>query len=646
VSHAFPLVLVLLPCLLPAHSALAAWKDVTYKIAAGEANRVHGPEGSFTSVRPESGPWTFSGGLANHFANLSGDTIEVYSAEVVSFQDYHADSGSAGMSSHLVLKILLSEPVKSAVWDIGEHGVNLSSGAELTARYSVDGKTFKDAFTYPRHGKPENFNPPPVNLTLEQPASCLYVGWFAAVPKEQVGWWNMGSTGTLTLVPVREGTRPAAAAADSSTTTALFGSRFIPNNFFATTTHVNNEGDIKLLGSLDMRTVRVDYAWVGFNPARGQYVFPADMWFIRSFDLGIERGLDQLPVLNVPPDWAVGERGTWPNDQSVADLEEAVFRMASRYKGKITHWEASNEPNMALWRERYVVFLKAFCKGVKRADPNNKVVLAGFAGAEHAQLDAAYRHGAKEYFDILNSHSYTRPHLPEPGGYVEKIQALRDVMRKYGDNKPLWVTEMGFNGVEPSMLQYCRAKYEGHRTYSGTEEDQARGLARLYLISAAIPWIERVYFFQLCQEAAYTDVVVHCDAYMGLVTPGWMEGQSRPKDAYLAVKTVINMLNQSTYKEKLDLGSRIWALVFGREKDALVALWSLDDNVFMRLKDASAIKSVVSMVGTPVLVADNALALSGRPVYLLVDHDKLEGLKLQIHQAQCTGSLDVLLSPK
>ncbi len=639
-SQRLPLTVVALFCLLMVHPALGQWKDVGYRIGAGEANRIHGPEGFFTAVRPKAGPWTFSAGLANRFANLSGETIEVYSADTVSFQDYHADSGNAGMSSHLALSIRLSEPVKSAVWDIGNHGVNISAGAELAARYSTDGKTWKDAFVYPRDGRPEDFDPSPVTLAFDKPTSVLYVGWFATVPKDQVAWWNMGSSGNFTFTPVREGTPAAAEGAAPAPTVPLFGSRSIPNAFFGTTTHVNNEGDIKALQSLNIRTVRVDYAWVGFNPARGQYVFPPDMWFIRSFDLGIERGLDQLPVLNIPPEWAVGERGTWPNDESLGELEEAVFRMASKYKGKITHWEASNEPNMALWRERYIVFLKAFYKGIKRADPNNKVVLAGFAGVEHLQLDAAYRHGAKDYFDILNSHSYTRPQLPEPGGYVGKIRALRDVMRKYGDDKPLWVTEMGFNGVEPSMLEYCRAKYEGHRAYSCTEEDQARGLARMYLISAAIPWIERVYFFQLSQAAGYTDVVADCDAYMGLVTPGWMEGQSRPKDAYFAVKTVIKMLDQSTYKEKLDLGSRIWALAFQREKDAFLALWSLDEDVVMQLKDASAIQSVLSMVGTPILMSGNTLKLSGRPIYLVVDRDKLEALELQVRQAQFTGKKD------
>jgi hypothetical protein len=195
---------------------------------------------------------------------------------------------------------------------------------------------------------------------------------------------------------------------------------------------------------------------------------------------------------------------------------------------------------------------------------------------------------------------------------------------------------MGWNGVEPSMLEYLRSTFPSHRSYACSEEDQARGLARLYLISATVPWIERVYFFHLAQEAPYTEVMEPADFYMGLFTP-WLEGRPRPKDAYFAVKTVIGMLDGSTFRERLDLGSRVWALVFERNDEALVALWSLDDGVTVELTGASMIQSVTSMVGTPVLVSGNRLRLSGRPVYAKARRADLESLRSAIHEAEVMG---------
>jgi hypothetical protein len=313
-------------------------------------------------------------------------------------------------------------------------------------------------------------------------------------------------------------------------------------------------------------------------------------------------------------------------------LEEFMFQLASKYKGKIRNWQAGNEPNMAVWRERFIPFLKAYYRGVKRADPQNKVVLCGFAGVEHLHLDAVYRLGGKDSFDILGAHPYTRPAMPEAGGYLDRIRAIRDVMRKHGDRKPLWVDEIGWNGVEPSMLEYLRTKFPGHRDYAVTEEDQARGLVRVYLLSATVPWIERVYFFHLHQEAAYTEIADNVDYYMGLFTP-WLEGQVRPKDAYFAVRTVIRVLNQSAYKGRIETPPRVWCLHFEQGREAIIVLWSLDDGMTMTLKDASMLKSVTSMVGTPLLVKSR-LTVCGRPLYLRSDANDAERLKQQIREAQ------------
>ena len=54
----------------------------------------------------------------------------------------------------------------------------------------------------------------------------------------------------------------------------------------------------------------------------------------------------------------------------------------------------------------------------------------------------------------------------------------------------------------------------------------------------------------------------------------------------------------------------------------------------MTLKDASMVKSMTSMVGTPVLIKDNGLPLSGRPLYLKTDLENLDRLKTQLRQAR------------
>lgn len=622
--------------------AQADWENVNFAgseltSSASEENRVTGPGKAYVCPRPDEGLWEVSFGLSNHFANLRDEQIRVYSANTVTFQEYNTSSGHAGRSSHVCFKFELSEPVAAAIWDLPSHGRHVSPGTHFSARYSTDGAAWRNAHVY-APGPAAEVDPPRVTLTFDPPAQEVYVGWFAEVPEGQTGYWNLGSTGTLTFL--RPGETPQLeterAAQPDEPCAALHGERVIPNTFFGTTTHVNSENAIHLMNDLDMRTVRIDFPYVGLEPAPGQYNFDPELWIIRSADLGLEHGLDQLVVVTNPPPWSQLENGTFPSDMHAGAFEEFMFQLASKYKGKITHWQAMNEPNMALWKERFIVFLKAFHKGVKRADPANKVVLCGLAGDAPAQLDTIYRLGGKEYFDILGAHPYTRPALPESGGYLHKIQALHDVMTKYSDDKPLWVTEMGWNGVEASMLAYLRDKYQGHRAYACTEEDQARGLARLYLISATIPWIERVYFFHLHQESPYTEVMEQVDFYMGLFTP-WLEGNVRPKDAYFAVKQVIRVLNEATFKERFETVEQVWALAFTRGDEATVALWSLQDGVTIALEDTSMIRDVTSMVGTPVLVDAGRLPLSGRPIYVRTSLSNLPRLKAQLQAAPLEG---------
>ena len=622
--------LLVLLVFLCASLARAEWDSVSYHFTAGEENTVEGPDKACRTTRPAGSRWTASFGASNHVANLTGERIPVYSAQSVAFHDYNTASGHAGKSSHITFKIELSEPIVEAVWDIGPHGRNVVAPASLTARYSCDGETWVDAHEYPA-GYGSDHDPPPVTLRFDPPTKELYLGWFAHVP-QGTGWWLIGSTGDLTFTPAQNPfTEGPSSAADKPAPERLQAPRTIPSTFFGTTTHVNSDGLIELLEDLRISNVRVDFAWTGLEPARGQYNFDPGLWMLESADLGATRNLDQLVVLTRPPAWAVGDRETYPNDQSVAALEEFMFQIASKYKGRIRYWQAGNEPNMAVWRERFVPFLKAYYRGVKRADPENRVVLCGFAGVEHMHLDAVYRLGGKDYFDILGAHPYTRPAMPEEGGLLEKIRAIHAVMCKYGDSKPLWIDEIGWNGVEPSMLEYLRARFDGHRTYAVTEEDQARALARLYLIAATVPWIERVYFFHLHQEAAYTDINEQVDYYMGLFTP-WRKGQIRPKDAYFAVETVIEVLSGSTYQSRIDTPPRVWALHFERGDEATIALWSLDDGVTMKIDDLSAVTSITSMVGTPVLIAKDALTLSGRPLYLKTERAKAEQLKQQIRR--------------
>ena len=150
-------------------------------------------------------------------------------------------------------------------------------------------------------------------------------------------------------------------------------------------------------------------------------------------------GIDFLPILGSPCPQKSGEIDpNWTN---------FVFRTVSLYRGKVPAWEVMNELNIhGFDAKSYFLALKCAYGMVKRADPDAKVVICGFAGISLAMIEELYRLGAARYFDVMNVHIYCTHDIrnqPE-GNFDKRLEQLRSLMAKYDDaKKPIWVTETG-----------------------------------------------------------------------------------------------------------------------------------------------------------------------------------------------------------
>ncbi len=120
----------------------------------------------------------------------------------------------------------------------------------------------------------------------------------------------------------------------------------------------------------------------------------------------------------------------------------------------IKYWEVLNEPEAQSVEEDgrikcffqgsgsdYYDLLKATYEAIKEADPEAKVVIGGLAtlqgrGAEEF-LREVLELGGGEYFDIAAVHSY--------GDEMDdfNVGELKALLKEYGLEKPIWVTEVG-----------------------------------------------------------------------------------------------------------------------------------------------------------------------------------------------------------
>ncbi len=236
------------------------------------------------------------------------------------------------------------------------------------------------------------------------------------------------------------------------------------------------------------------FPWVYIEPAKGQFDWRhADL----VIDQAASQGLTTIARLGLVPAWArpnPRERETTLNFLGVDhydDFGDFVFAFVDRYRGRVRHIIIWNEPNLSFeWgmqpvsAREYVDLLRVAYGRAKEADPN-VVVLAGALAPtlepegssvglnDLIYLQQMYDVGADAYFDALAAHAYglTSPMREPPGPdrvNFRRVELLREIMLRNGDDAPAYITEAGWNdsprwnkAVSPAQrIRYTIEAYE------------------------------------------------------------------------------------------------------------------------------------------------------------------------------------------
>lgn len=222
-------------------------------------------------------------------------------------------------------------------------------------------------------------------------------------------------------------------------------------------------------------------------------------------------GVRVIGTIETAPTWARydGFKPDGPlNAAGLVGFKEFVGALVERYDGDgymdapgspiVDYWEFYNEPDRRLdstdgrWGQHpaeYAAMLKAVYPVVKSHNPDAKVVFGGIAydffidqGGPFVRsfLDEVLKAGAGSYFDIFNFHTYPAfavnwlpPGTANGGsGLYEKTVHLRQKLVSYGLNKPIIITEAGWQSNDTPGQ-------------AGSEEIQARYVAQLFVQSLA-----------------------------------------------------------------------------------------------------------------------------------------------------------------
>src|SRR5262249_41479869 len=150
-----------------------------------------------------------------------------------------------------------------------------------------------------------------------------------------------------------------------------------------------------------------------------------DAWakYDRLIDLAEEYDFKLLVRLSNPPYWAQTDQtdslaASLAPPADVQDFVNYAAAVATRYKGRIFHYQIWNEPNIyPEWGETFAdpnAYTDMLCRthdALKAIDPNIVIVAAalgptvsldGYSGYQDlAYLESMYQNGAADCFDIL-----------------------------------------------------------------------------------------------------------------------------------------------------------------------------------------------------------------------------------------------------
>lgn len=234
-----------------------------------------------------------------------------------------------------------------------------------------------------------------------------------------------------------------------------------------------------------------------------------DAWakYDQIVDLAEERDIEIMARLSNPPSWtrAQGDAGgTQAPPDDFNDFSDFAAIVAERYRGRIRYYQIWNEPNgNEEWGRQDVdpeAFTELLClayRRIKEVDPE-AIVLAGALTPTLAMdgrnmndlifLQRMYNAGAGNCFDVFSAQGYglwsgptDRRLRPTVINYPHNL-FLRDMMVRNGEgDKPIWISEMGWNTVPESITPtYGRV----------TEEQQARYAVEAYRrAQEEWPWI-------------------------------------------------------------------------------------------------------------------------------------------------------------
>ena len=316
-----------------------------------------------------------------------------------------------------------------------------------------------------------------------------------------------------------------------------------------------------------------------------------DTWikYDQIVELTEAHGLRLMTRLSNPPAWsrsdpAAGDRAP-PDD--FQDFVNYAIAVAERYRGRITHYQIWNEPNIyPEWGNApidpagYAELLCRAYEALKAVDPNIVVISGAIAPtiamdvsrdlSDLVFLQLLYDHGGGDCFDVLSAQGYglrsgpSDRRLRATSVNVARHTYYRDIMARNGDaHKPIWLSEAAWNATLDAALPPEQISLYG--AYGNvTEEQAARYMPVFYeRIQREWPWVGVVmYWFFTRKDPFEADQAFY---YFRMAEPDYQPDKPTftPLPVYHSVKEYV--LNQQLILYRGRHQAETWQILSARD---------------------------------------------------------------------------------
>lgn len=273
------------------------------------------------------------------------------------------------------------------------------------------------------------------------------------------------------------------------------------------------------------KQVRFFVRWSDFEPNNPGEFTPLGQTTPSPIPSDLEKNVEKVlaagatPIMVVlgAPAWAASGKRPRSSDEYAAFIGELAQWLAVKRKpGQPSPaYEVWNEPDSSdFWGETpnpdfYTAMLKASYSRVKLGDPGATVLTGPTTGNNFAWIESLYARGAKGSFDGVSVHtdiacSVASPDTfyREPSGRLGQFtflgyREIRASMLANGDDKPIWMTELGWSTTNGGPTSCVRGDSAGKKPSGVDEASQAAFLTKAFQCLANDPYVVAATWFTL-----------------------------------------------------------------------------------------------------------------------------------------------------